>query len=332
MTRGWALKAAAAAALVVGWLLLLAPAPAPERRCVAGMTKFGDIDPATYAACSYRWDNPKPQFVEGVQTISMIKTPKSFLPAPALLAEWAERSGNDRQYLLIFNECEEPQQCDTDPDTAARFLRFVEDKYNPAGFRLIVGGSIMWSGGRDWMNEFMEAYRARFRVYPRVAGFHFHLYADTQPTPAAMAAALVRQLDNVRVFLGQYGDPGGQVWITEFGCLWRTTCTEEYTAELLRLMTECFDRVGCGAFVDRAFWFTAGEDRWPQTSLVDAAGDWTAAGRAWRDWRPKPARSLRRVFLPLAMIPGDLGIIHPDDRDNCTPPFFDCIGFSFPGP
>jgi len=288
-------RAALLLVLVAGTVLLQGePQPRTIRKCIAG-------HPLPWADCAYRWQ-PDPHIMPGVQTIGMIKFATGKLPPAETMLTWMAEAGNWQRWLIVFNECEEQVQCNASPEVAAQALRVIEGKYKASDIRLIVGGSIMWSGGYQWMVAMVESYRARYGEYPQPAGWHFHVYAGTNhPTPQSMYAAAVAQVENVRRFVARYGNDGQQVWLTEFGCLWAEVCTPDYVREYMRLMLSCLDTIGCGAFFDRVFWFTTETGKeWAHTSLLDGEGQPNGLAQVYEDWRPVGAVPLSpsRVFLP----------------------------------
>ncbi len=63
----------------------------------------------------------------------------------------------------------------------------------------------------------------------------------------------------------------------------------------MALMLECFDRVGCGRFLDRVFWFTTSSSDWSHTSLFDDDGP-LQLGLRYQEWVPEPSIPLGERF------------------------------------
>lgn len=215
---------------------------------------------------------------------------------------------------LVFNECENNWQCNTSPETAARFYHdtIVPFAYGlDPGARLIVGGSNAGRCGMEWLERFVEYYRAEYHEDVPRAGFHFHIYPETWSGPACDApwgwsthiyysldlvwAEWVTQAENIRRFLVAYGRTGDEAWITEMGCLSPapSICPEQSYVIAERSL-RYFDEDG--RFITRYSWFADGgtvNGIWDWTNLYWIGADATLTrrpiGDLWLNHEPLPA-------------------------------------------
>src|SRR3990167_1497768 len=80
--------------------------------------------------------------------------------------------------------------------------------------KFIVGG-LFWPNNLTWLNSFRDEYKLRYGAFPTVHGWHVHNYAETGKYTMQQWRDL---LAPIRQWISGV-TPGGEFWLTEFGCL-----------------------------------------------------------------------------------------------------------------
>jgi hypothetical protein len=220
-------------------------------------------------------------------------------------------------YWLVFNECENPGQCNRKPDVQAEF--YHDDvlpliNANDPSARLIVGGTSAHPCGLEWMTDFVEAYRSSYGEDPPRTGWHFHIYPEVVPVLIGTAVPwqpgdpcpiddpnnwqwgasdtadiqhYIEEAEAIRYWWSQYGSPDDEIWITETGCLPPSICPN------LTVHSDMANYMGAitaylndgGRWINRYAWYTTYDATYNSTWLVDGPGstpNFTAMGNYYK--------------------------------------------------
>lgn len=128
-------------------------------------------------------------------------------------------------YWLVWNEPDQRTQENLQPADAARNYKKIYDaimSVDPTA-KLIVGGvSAPTSAGYGWIRMFRGEYYKLYRAWPKMAGLHVHNYLLTSYNTKVWRDTLYmfrRWMDADRI--------GGELWLTEYGCLkWWMLCEQ----------------------------------------------------------------------------------------------------------
>ena len=207
----------------------------------------------------YDW-SPQPQPCAGVEAIPMLYAPGDGVsnPPPA-----------DAKYLLLLNECDRPDQCNTSPEAAAVAWREWEAQYPAA--RLV--GPNTSRAGLDWLLAWRAAYVRLYGEPPRIWALGIHCY-----NPAGWC----QDWTTAHLALAQQWTTSGQVWVTE----WATTgCyfSEARPADVDAALDEADDLQAwfdSQPGVGRTAWFVLRLDSAAcQTALIGPDGELTEFGQ-----------------------------------------------------
>jgi hypothetical protein len=140
----------------------------------------------------YDW-SPYPLDCPGVEAVPMLWSP-GVVVAKNLPAG---------QYLLVGNECDLANQCNTSPEVAAVWWRQVEQLYPE---RKLIGPNASYLG-LDWLLAWHAAYSKLYGEPPRMWALGIHCYA----VPDAC-----RVWTETNIALAQQWTTSGKVWVTEW--------------------------------------------------------------------------------------------------------------------
>ncbi len=167
------------------------------------------------ATWDYTWSlNPK-KAVEGSQFIPMIHLTHSALSVVGIAGLIPKGS-----YWLMYNEPDTRWSPDYDPSwyKSPTHFKSVSDAlyaYDPTA-KIIFGNvyylmtGSYWPG---WIRGFRVAFFNKYKSWPKIAGFGFHMWPFSYNTQAWRAA-----VKGVRSWQ-QVDRTGGELWLTEFGWL-----------------------------------------------------------------------------------------------------------------
>lgn len=118
-------------------------------------------------------------------------------------------------YWLIFNEPDFTQQNNLTSEAAARIYKPLSDALLSAdpSAKMIVGGMLYDPHWWMWAKYFRESFKEQFGQFPPLAGWHVHYYHCSDYSSTNFQTAL----NNFRTWID--GNGGGELWLTEFGCL-----------------------------------------------------------------------------------------------------------------
>jgi hypothetical protein len=159
------------------------------------------------------------------------------------------------RYWLIFNEPDFPSGgAFFTIDNAAAVYKSVYDAMMNADptAKLIVGGILYDDNWWVWARDFRESYKRQFGVYPTVHGWHGHYYHCGDYS----ANDFRNSITSFRNWIDGWG--GGELWITEFGCL---------NYDYPQIITDNLDWMESYPGVNRYAWFHigAGSSMWSPT-------------------------------------------------------------------
>lgn len=198
------------------------------------------------------------------------------LPTPARLAQCAATA----PVLLVFNEPEYSSQADTDPVTAAKALRYLEQHWPN---ELWCCGNLVAS--HRWFDRMMEAYKTEFGELPRLAGVHVHVYVGGGMPDVANpddGRWLVQSQNNFKAYLDvmrKWGVPA-RVVVSEC-CLLGKYAESTY----LVVQDQYMQWLRSEPAVESVAWFSARYGGFPEANMLELNGRLTAVGEAWLAWR-----------------------------------------------
>ena len=188
----------------------------------------------------------------GVEAVPMLYAPGDGVsnPPPA-----------DAKYLLLLNECDRPDQCNTSPEAAAVAWREWEAQYPAA--RLV--GPNTSRAGWEWLLAWHAAYLRLYGEPPRIWALGIHCYNS---------AAWCQDWTTAHLALAREWTTSGQVWVTE----WATTgCyySEPKPADVDEALDEAEDLQAwfdAQPGVGRTAWFVLRLDSAACQTALDRAG------------------------------------------------------------
>jgi len=209
----------------------------------------------------YNWD-ARPPACPGVEAVPMIWSAAFNEPIQVLPV--------DIPYLLMFNECDGAEQCNTAPKLAAMTWHRYERMY--PNTKLVGPNVSQW--GLAWLLDWHAAYIRLYGKAPRIWALGVHCY-----NPADWC----RDWINQNIGLAQHWTQSGKVWVTEWAipaCLHPDPGADawaiEQSDELMQWMLG-------NSNVEREAWFVAQyTDRPCNTDLIGADGELTAFGKWYR--------------------------------------------------
>jgi hypothetical protein len=229
------------------------------------------------ATWAYNWSASPPASEAGLEWVPMLWGPGSMTPQTLALLRREGQEGRVHE-LLGFNEPDSAPQSNLSPVRAAALWPELER----TGLRL---GSPAPAVAQDgWLARFMALARTR---HLRVDFIALHVYQDyTNPAAVSDLRSQLVALHN------EYRRP---LWITEIGALdiaaWGEPMDHRASAALaVAYMRRLFTMLDGLVFVQRYAWFTDGCTSDPgcrASSLFDAAGRVTAAGKVFESSRPR---------------------------------------------
>jgi hypothetical protein len=210
------------------------------------------------ATWHYDW-SPYPLDCAGSEAVPMLYAPGDGTAKP--LANSA--------YLLIFNECDLKEQCNTDPETAARWWRQYEQTYPD---RKLVGPNASHFG-MAWLLAWHTAYIRLYGEPPRIWALGVHCYG----VPAFCEAWV-----EANVPLARAWTTSGKLWLTEWAmsaCYYGPGLTVAKATQALTDADEFMLWLQGQAVVERHAWFiTRLDGQYCKTALLDAASQLTPYG------------------------------------------------------
>lgn len=202
------------------------------------------VYPAQVGAMWYYDWSPQPLQCAGLEAVPMLWAPGDGVTNPP----------GPSAYLLLLNECDRPDQCNVDPETAARAWRQWEQQYPD---RKLVGPNTS-NAGMAWLLAWHSAYRRIYGESPRMWALGIHCYKD---------AAWCQDWITANIALARQWTTSGKVWLTE----WAMPLPEAdgFLSWLL-----------ANPGVEREAWFLARGQvaGWPLSELVDKRGALTELG------------------------------------------------------
>ena len=194
------------------------------------------------------------------------------------------------KYLLLLNECDRPDQCNTSPEAAAVAWREWEAQYPAA--RLV--GPNTSRAGWEWLLAWRAAYLRLYGEPPRIWALGIHCYNS---------AAWCQDWTTAHLALAREWTTSGQVWVTEWattGCYYsepKPADVDEAVDEAEDLQAWFDSQPGVG----RTAWFVLRLDSAAcLTALIGPDGTETAYG-AWH--RDDSAGRLTMTKTPTAQPP-----------------------------
>jgi hypothetical protein len=200
--------------------------PMPRRSfvplAIAGQGKVGVGVDRAYADCKHiaqlgaRWYydwSPQPIQCPGAEAVPMLWAPGDGVTNPPIAS----------RYLLLLNECDRPDQCNTPPEAAAVAWRGWEQQYPD---RLLVGPNTS-RAGMEWLLAWHAAYIRLYGEQPRMWALGIHCY-----NPAGWC----EDWTTANIALAREWTQSGQVWITEWsttGCYYSQPRPDSVDAALL---------------------------------------------------------------------------------------------------
>ena len=154
--------------------------------------------PARVGATWYYDWSPQPLQCPDLEAIPMLYSPDDGQSNPPTASP----------YLLVGNECDRPDQCNTSPESAAVWWRQVEQTYPE---RKLVGPNTS-RAGMDWLLAWHAAYVRLYGETPRIWALGIHCY-----NPSAWC----QDWTLANIALARQWTESGQVWVTEWataGC------------------------------------------------------------------------------------------------------------------
>lgn len=179
----------------------------------------------------------------------------------------------DGQWLMGFNEPDEPAQANMTPDAGARAWALVETAY--PGRKLVSPGVMDLTWPSLWWSKYQQLYGHT----PRVDALAVHWYYKGSGDPLA---TFKEQVSRAIAKASEWGV--AEVWVTEFALY---PCWGLDSAAFLKAAYAWLDTQ---PMVKRAFWFQAymtGSESWApgpacNSSLGNADGSLTDIGRAFK--------------------------------------------------
>lgn len=181
-------------------------APGPYRIFVPGALsspgKFGLSMALQHRSCAYPaqvgaswyydW-SPQPLDCPGREAVPMLWAPGDGVSNPPSASA----------YLLLLNECDRPDQCNTSPEAAAIAWRQWEQQYPE---RRLVGPNAS-NAGLDWLLAWHAAYLRLYGEPPRLWALGIHCYKGL---------AWCQDWTTANIALAQQWTESGRVWVTEW--------------------------------------------------------------------------------------------------------------------
>lgn len=166
----------------------------PGKAGISMAVQFADCRyPAAVGASWYYDWSPQPLQCPGLDAVPMLWAPGDGVRNPPTASE----------YLLLLNECDRADQCNTSPEAAARAWRAWEQQYPD---RKLVGPNASETGWQ-WEQEWYAAYQRLYGEPPRIYALGVHCYNNLIrcQTWVSEHEKLARQWTE-----------SGQVWVTEW--------------------------------------------------------------------------------------------------------------------
>jgi hypothetical protein len=185
---------------------------------------------------------------------------------PAIVQWMARRLAS--HYVLVLNEPDRSDQDNITPAQGATLYHAVRDQVLAwdAEARFIVGNvSNIDYYGFTWLRDMAVSYQAQYGEAMPVAGWGVHIYDCT--------SAQQRWRDKLQMFVNwqRAAGMGGELWVTELGCL-------NSDAAVLRIMNEQTAWLNTTPLIARYAWFATRNDT-GSGSLLNTNGILTTLGR-----------------------------------------------------
>jgi hypothetical protein len=169
---------------------------------------------------------------------------------------------NDGRPVLVTNEPERADQANLTPEQTAQLLQRIVGMWRG---EVWCCGWNMWPGGSEHALNTVDAYQRLYGAWPNI-GWHVHIYP---PWEASLA-----RYDGWVSELQRRGILGRGVIVSEYGAPYG-----DAAAQMRQMRAKFAQRPE----IVSAAWFVAHDNAaWANSSLVDDAGNLTAAGWEWR--------------------------------------------------
>jgi hypothetical protein len=223
-----------------------------DYRSCAYLTQFG-------ATWHYDW-SPNPLKCEGSDGVPMLWAPDD---GPAT---------GQSEYLLVGNECDRADQCNTSPEAAAVWWRQVEQQYPD---RKLVGPNILQTGMK-WLLAWHAAYERLYGEPPRLWALGVHCYRPLEECKTWVDKSIA---------LAQQWTQSGKIWLTEWAmtrCYYDNQPDVDGKAQALTDADMMLKWLEANPNVERAAYFIARLDSGPwhtcEVALIGPDGALTDFG------------------------------------------------------
>lgn len=183
-------------------------------------------------------------------------------------------------YILLFNEPENPAQCNITPEVGLSRYEILLAKYPNA--KWVVGNSIFWGTWNDWLYSFRDLCTAQDVPLPYAWGVHIYVYSSPE-----------KNMPFIQQEMGQlHQDFSQPFWVTEFAEVKGNVFMDDAMVRYFQSQP----------WIERYAYFTnraQGDEAWYpygwKVQLSDyATGELTAIGKWYRD-------GLHRTFLGMVI-------------------------------
>ena len=181
-------------------------------------------------------------------------------------------------FVLLFNEPENPAQCNISPQTGIDRYRTLVEKYPNA--KWVVGNSIFWGNWSNWLYQFRDLCVSDGLQLPYAWGVHIYIRGSSSTWIPYIRDAMNRLHDGL----------GGTFWITEFAEINGNINTDD-------AMVRYFESE---PWIERYAYFTnraKGDEPWYPVGWNVQLFDWdTGVATQIGNWY---ANGLHQTFLPM---------------------------------
>lgn len=126
-------------------------------------------------------------------------------------------------YVLLFNEPENPKQCNITPQQGVDYYTALHIKY--PDIKWVVGNSIFWGSWQNWLNSFWNICNATPECkMPEYWGIHIYFKGSPELYIPFVESELTRLHDKI----------GGIFWVTEFAEISGNTVTDNALVNLFK--------------------------------------------------------------------------------------------------